>query len=466
MGHWSQEIASELAEQLGGDPDLGMVQEAANAAAREIELLAGRTYHEPRRATASIDPNGLPFVDVPDVLIGSVESGAGVWPIPDLADAQHATVLQLVPAEVPARKAVTTADALGIAGDIVFQMSQAGALSGEAVLHWLGRATHHTQREELFRRIMDPSVRYYVPICGVLVAGWWFQVSRRLLWFTDETEDEGRLLELLLPEGTEDGEPIPLFAVEPVLIAARMTRQPVDRALLMRIWTEDVQRPVDRSWSILAKAVHGHGVPTITVDRKSNTQEIACQAILKGYWHGYVRGDSPALARAIATAYPSAVERIRRGTGAPSRESAAATLLEQLLHPGFDPARGAEATRRYVRRKASIAVMEHRKGEHPANYPWTRVGVSERRYYKLLPRFATKVNGRYSYDHDDVVARMRAHLDERDRLRDIRKNALSVLRDRGFSDAAARKWLQRHRPQEAIHATPRGRRSDATNTTG
>jgi hypothetical protein len=119
-----------------------------------------------------------------------------------------------------------------------------------------------------------------------------------------------------------------------------------------------------------------------------------------------------------------------------------------------------------VRRKASIAVMEHRKGEHPANYPWTRVGVSERRYYKLLPRFATKVNGRYSYDHDDVVARMRAHLDERDRLRDIRKNALSVLRDRGFSDAAARKWLQRHRPQEAIHATPRGRRSDATNTTG
>jgi hypothetical protein len=49
--------------------------------------------------------------------------------------------------------------------------------------------------------------------------------------------------------------------------------------------------------------------------------------------------------------------------------------------------------------------MQHRKLESPDRYPWTQVGISERRYYKLLPLFAQKVNGRYDYDHDDVVAR-------------------------------------------------------------
>ena len=38
-------------------------------------------------------------------------------------------------------------------------------------------------------------------------------------------------------------------------------------------------------------------------------------------------------------------------------------LLEQLVHPGFDPVRGAEATRRYVQGKASIIFMEHRKNK-------------------------------------------------------------------------------------------------------
>src|SRR6266545_4300632 len=86
----------------------------------------------------------------------------------------------------------------------------------------------------------------------------------------------------------------------------------------------------------------------------------------------------------------------RPPTGSPN-------TYEQLIRPGFDPGQGAEATRRYVRRKASIVVMEHRKREAPDRYPWTQVGISERRYYKLLPLFAQKVNGRYDLDHDDVV---------------------------------------------------------------
>ena len=51
-----------------------------------------------------------------------------------------------------------------------------------------------------------------------------------------------------------------------------------------------------------------HGVPTITLDPASTPQEIACQVILKGYWHGYIEADEPALARAVATAYPKPVE--------------------------------------------------------------------------------------------------------------------------------------------------------------
>ena len=99
--------------------------------------------------------------------------------------------------------------------------------------------------------------------------------------------------------------------------------------------------------------------------------------------------------------------------------------------------------------------MEHRKAEAPDRYPWTQVGISERRYYKLLPQFAQKVNGRYDLDQDDVVTRMKAHLDQIDHKRDVRAAALDVLRSHGFGEEAARKWLQRHQPEEAVEAWPR-----------
>jgi hypothetical protein len=194
-------------------------------------------------------------------------------------------------------------------------------------------------------------------------------------------------------------------------------------------------------------------VPTIALDAESTPHEIACQMLLKCYWHGYIGGEEAALARAVAQAYPRQVDRIQRVTRAPSSTTAATTLLEQLIHPGFDP------TRRYVHRKASIAVMEYRKVESPDRYPWTQVGISERRYYKLLPLFAEKVNGRYDSDQDDVIRRMKDHLRQVDQERDVRTLAMRILRDHGFSDAAARKWLQRHPPQEAVDAQPRKRRA-------
>lgn len=432
--------------------------EVLAAVGREIDVLAGRSFQPLRHAPAAINSGGLPLVDIPDLQVGSMETTAEAWAVPDPVNPQMATTLQVAAIGSPVHKAATVGDALWIAGLVVADAARAGALKGDYVLRWLGTQFDHEQRVELFREVMDPAVRFHVPVLGVLAEGWWFQIARRLIWVTNETNNEGRLLQQLLDEATTGDEVAPLVATEPILIAAPMTQQPVEWAFTARIWTAEVQRSNEWPWSIMAKAIHGHGIPTITLDSVSTPQEIACQVVLKGYWHGYIGGDEPALARAIAAANPKPVERIQRQTHVPTRESAAAMLLEQLIRPGFDPAQGAEATRRYVRRKASIVVMEHRKREAPDRYPWTHVGISERRYYKLLPLFAEKVNGRYDYDHDDVVVRMKAHLEERDRKREIRTAALDLLRSRGFSEAAARKWLQRHESEQAIDAWPRSQR--------
>ncbi len=457
MGHWSEGLVDEVARMVGGSPDRRLLKDKLAQAGREIEVLSGRSFQPMRRATAVFEPNGLPFVDIPDLQVGSMEPESMVWEVPDPVNPQMATVLQVTPLAAPVPKAASIADALWIAGQLVAVASQRGQLSGEYVLGWLGSFFSPEQRVELFRRVMNPEVRFHVPILAVSVDGWWFQIARRLLWMTNETEDEGRLFEPLMDQTAGDKIP-PLVAAEAILIAAPMTQQPAGWAFTARIWTEQVQRPTDRQWSRFARAIHGHGIPTITLDPVSSPYEIACQVVLKGYWHGYIKGDEPALAKVIARAYPRQVARIERETRAPNTDSAAATLLEQLIRPGFDPGQGAEATRRYVRRKASIAVMQYRKGEAPDRYPWTRVGVSERRYYKLLPLFVHKVNGRYDYDYDDVVARMKDHLDRVDEARRARTAALEVLRLHGFGEEAARKWLQRHPPKDALTAWPRGRR--------
>jgi hypothetical protein len=456
--HWSESLVDELAQKIGGSPDRRALKDALVHAGRNIDILSGRSFGPPRMATEVFEPNGLPFVEVPDLQVDLMESVEGAWAIPDPINRQIATVLQVLSLAAPAPKAARVAAALWFAGQLVAEASQTGRLSRDYVVHWLGTSVDREQRMELMRRVMDPAVRLSVPIFGVSVGGWWIQITRRLIWVTNEHEDDGRLIELLLDDTATGGELIPLAAVEPTLIVARMTRQPADWAFTARIWPEGVEQPHDRPWCKSAKAIHTHGMPTITLDSLSTPQEIACQVVLKGYWHGYIGSDEPALANAVAMAYPRQVERIRRETRAPNNAAAAVTLLEQLIRPGFDPAQGAEATRRYVRRKASIAVMQYRKAEAPDRYPWTQIGISERRYYKLLPHFAQKVNGRYDLDHDDVVARMKAHLDGLDRERTIRANAIDVLRSHGFGEAAARKWLQRHEPKEAVNAWPRGQR--------
>ena len=78
--------------------------------------------------------------------------------------------------------------------------------------------------------MMDPAVRFHVPVLRASADGWWFQIARRLIWVTSETNNEGRLLELLLDGATTSDEVIPLVATEPILIAAPMTQQPVEWA--------------------------------------------------------------------------------------------------------------------------------------------------------------------------------------------------------------------------------------------
>lgn len=467
MGHWSDDLRDEVLEQLGPGVDRQTAIDALAFTGREVDILSGRTFQGVQQSTTEFEPNGLPFVDVPNVHVGSLQSARDIRAIADPVNPEHAEVMQLLRVEVADHRAAPVADALSIAGQLIAQMSQAGALSRDYVLHWLhSRRATPEQIQKLFRRVMDPAVRFYVPVLGAAYAGWWFQIARRLMWVTRDTENDGHLVEMLLPDEAAEGGRLPLVASEPVLIAARIVKHPADYAFVARIWTEGAVRPTDRSWSMFAKAIHGHGTPTITVDPNSTPMEVACQVILKGYWHGYLDGSEHAIARAVSAAYPGPVGRLLRHTDAPDIGAAGAVLLEQLVHPGFDPAQGAEATRRYVRRKASIAIMEHRKREHPSWYPWTQVGITERRFYKLLPLFSEKINGRYDYDQDKVVARMRAHLDKQDDQRTVRAAAMDVLLDHGFKSDAARKWLQRHPVEEVVGAWPRGSNRGRSQTRG
>ena len=201
--------------------------------------------------------------------------------------------------------------------------------------------------------------------------GWWFQIARRLIWVTSDTTDEGRLLELLLDGATTSDEVVPLVATEPILIAAPMTHQPVAWAFTARIWTDEVQRPKDRPWGILAKAIHGHGVPTITVDAASTPRRspakwsrrdtgTATSAPTSPHWQGPSRPRTPNLYSAFN------VRPLRR----PERW-AVAMLLEQLVRPGFDPAQGAEATRRYVAKRLDVHIraVQARLEKHDQTNP-------------------------------------------------------------------------------------------------
>jgi hypothetical protein len=94
MGHWSERLVDETAQQIGGKPDRRVLMDLLAQTGRELEVLSGRSFHSPRRTTSVFEPNGLPFVDVPDMQVGSMEPVAGVSEVPDPVDCQMAVVLQ------------------------------------------------------------------------------------------------------------------------------------------------------------------------------------------------------------------------------------------------------------------------------------------------------------------------------------------------------------------------------------
>jgi hypothetical protein len=312
------------------------------------------------------------------------------------------------------------------------------------------------ERTAVLHELLDPAYRVHVPVAMGGGDGWWFQITRRLLWVTPAA-DEQRLAEPLFPDADEELRT--LAAVEPLLIAARVTSHPSDWAMAVRIWPS-TGRPAGRPWWHLASAIHEHGIPVLCLDPESTAEEIQCQLLLLAYWHKHVGAGEPEIADVIAAAYPQAVERIVRATKVPDARTAAAMLFEGLLQPGFDPVRGAAAARRYVNNKATIAIRCHRKTADGGVRPWEMLGVSERHYYKLLNKFAPKAGTRYEVDAD-VLETIRAHLASRDKRTETHAAAMELLQERGFSYATARKWLQRHPCSEALTAWPRSKRAGA-----
>lgn len=430
----------------------------AQAAGTEIETLAGQSFGPAKQNSVAVDTCGLPFVELPGLLVGSQECPTGMWPIPNPVDRQRATVVQVGPVPQagpvpqPVTRAMPVVFALRAAGALVHAAAQARVLSRDFMLAWLGQFPP-ADRTAFLHELLDPSYRVHVPVATGGCDGWWFQITRRLLWMTPAA-DEQRLVEPLFPDADEALRR--LVAVEPLLIVGRVMSHPADWVMAVRIWPS-AGRPAGRPWRHLAGAIHEHGIPVLCMDPESTAEEIQCQILLLAHWHKYVGTGEPEIADALTAAYPRAVERIARATRAPDTRAAAALLFEGLLRPGFDPARGAAAARRYVNRKATIAILNHRKITDGAIRPWEALGVSERRYYKLLNRFTPKTGTRYEVDAD-VLEKIRAHLISRDEEIESHAAAMDLLQDRGFSYAAARKWLQRHPYSEAPTARPRPKR--------
>ena len=60
-----------------------------------------------------------------------------------------------------------------------------------------------------------------------------------------------------------------------------------------------------------------------------------------------------------------------------------------------------------------------------------------------------------------MLEKIRSHLISRDEKMVAHSAAMELLQERGFSYAAARKWLQRHDYSEALTAWPRSKRPPA-----
>jgi hypothetical protein len=89
------------------------------------------------------------------------------------------------------------ASALRAAGGMVHAAAQARALSRDFILAGLGQFPP-AERTAFLQELADPSYRAHIPVATGGGDGWWFQITRRLLWITPAA-DEQRLVEPLFP---------------------------------------------------------------------------------------------------------------------------------------------------------------------------------------------------------------------------------------------------------------------------
>ena len=455
MGQFAERLVPEVKQRLGitGDEHDAEVLDSAKKAQANIELMTGYRL-EAEAFRLHIDHGGLPFVATLGMQTDSLDASAECWPIPDAVNPVFANALQIGQLEKPPSRACPKAEALCAAAAVLAAVNRQGLLT-IAPLLWFRKQQEAGPVSDWGRKLLDPGHFAQVPIAAGQFEGWWFQVSRRIFFVTKETPSGPGLVEVLAPPA--DG--LALVASEPVLILARMTKQPSDCVFVARVWIVEGGIGTQRPWRAASQTVHRYGLPIVCIDDASTPEEVVAQTLLAAYWHGYIDGDETApIPACLASAFPTQVARVMRGTGEASLEAAATLLFERLLRPGFDPSRGAGSIRRYIARHATTLVRVHRSAL-AASHPWDEFGIMERHYYKLLARLTGKCpDGRYEIDAE-VKANLRAYLDRKRR----RRSTLGLLRMRGFSDGAARKWLQRHDLAEIADAHPR-RPTEAKNT--
>src|SRR5699024_5700402 len=118
--------------------------------------LAGRQFGLTARRTIRFLPQPFPFVEIPDLQIGSMELNEGIaWTVRDPVNPQMSTVLQT--GEVQARhtdRPSPIGDALWVAGNLAAQARMAGMFSADYVIRWLGTALPKELRTQILRDVV------------------------------------------------------------------------------------------------------------------------------------------------------------------------------------------------------------------------------------------------------------------------------------------------------------------------
>jgi hypothetical protein len=159
MGHWEDEVLPDLKSQLGirGDVQDERLRQAIRRAQTEIEILSGRTFGRAEKVTMRFMPGGLPFVELPDLQVGSHDATTHVSPIADPVHPHVATVLQLVAPDKVSQPTVSKTDALWVAGRVV-ALAVANKGLTVAVARWLSEQRQTAEWGDLLKDLLDPQV--------------------------------------------------------------------------------------------------------------------------------------------------------------------------------------------------------------------------------------------------------------------------------------------------------------------